>query len=448
MTVFISIFAVLIILGILATAHELGHFFVARMFNVKVYEVAIFVGPPLLKWKKKGIEYTIRCIPIGAYVRFSEIDDNGNEVKSDDKNSLLNQPRWKRLIISLAGPFVNLLLGILIFVVFFMVSGFVTLNLQDTYEGTQLYGQNYTVGDTIYAVDNYRVYTEEELYIYLEGKSNIEETLLTIKSKETGEKYDINLVPTKYNKVLMGITRLGDPDPKYNGWQIIAVDQNQNNGNPVLKVDDILLSVDDVSVENAEKCAEYIANKNDGDVVHVTFMRDDQKMEGDIVLSSVEMVNPTGIVLERYNMKSANEYFAAIKTAFLMPVSLYRMTVSYVSQAFKGDVEIYNVVSGPVGVVNAVDTVVSNNKVATGIKLSTLVMLAGLISVGLTITNMLPLPGLDGFQLVVLVIEMIIGRKLPEKGEKIIAVIGFFVLLILVIFAFASDIAKIVIEGW
>ena len=77
MTVFISILAVLVILGVLATAHELGHFFVARLFGVTVYEVSIFVGPTLFKWKHKGVEYSLRCIPLGAYVRFSEIDEIG-----------------------------------------------------------------------------------------------------------------------------------------------------------------------------------------------------------------------------------------------------------------------------------------------------------------------------------------------------------------------------------
>ncbi|MCQ2465975.1 MAG: RIP metalloprotease RseP [Clostridia bacterium] len=448
MTVFISILAVLVILGVLATAHELGHFFVARLFGVTVYEVSIFVGPTLFKWKHKGVEYSLRCIPLGAYVRFSEIDENGNELNSKDPHNLLNQPRWKRLIISLAGPCVNLILGVIIFMIYYSVSGFITLNLLETYEGSQLYSQQYEVGDEIVAVDNKRIFTEDELYIYLDLKPTDEETVLTLKSQKTGEKYDVHLVPEKSRKVLMGLTRLAELDPKHNGWEIVGVDEFQNNGNPVLEYGDFLVSIDDISVANESEVLDYLATKVEGDTVHVKFYRDDVEMEGDIVLAAVDTINPLGIVLERVDMKENKDFFGVLETSFKMPLSIFHMTGMVISEAISGKVEIYNIVSGPVGVVNAVDTVVSNQRADTGIKITTLIMLAGMISVGLSITNMLPLPGLDGFQLIVLIIEMVIGRKMPEKGEKIIAVIGFFVLLLLVILAFASDIAKIVIEGW
>lgn len=448
MTVFISILAVLVILGVLATAHELGHFFVAKLMGVKVYEVAIFVGPALFKWKRNGVEYSIRCIPIGAYVRFSEINDLGEEIKSDDPKLLINQPRWKRLIISLAGPFVNLLLGIIIFVIYYMSVGFISLELNESYEGTQLYETPYVVGDEIVAIDNYRVFTEDELYVYLQFQNPEDKTVLTLKSQETHENYDVELVPTKYRKVLMGVTRLSDLDPTYNGWEIITVDEFQNDGNPVLKPGDILLSIDDILVANEEDCLAYLAESKEGDIVHVKFVRNGENMEGDIKLSAIDTVNQLGIVLTRVNMDSAGDYWKAIKNAVKMPISIFHMSGMVISRAIEGQVELYNVVSGPVGVVNAVDSVVSNEKADTGIKISTLVMLAGMISCGLTLTNLLPLPGLDGFQLIVLIVEMVIGRKLPEKGEKIIAVVGFFVLLLLIILAFASDIAKIVIEGW
>ena len=87
--------------------------------KIKVFEVSIFVGPKLISWKHKDVNFTIRLIPVGAYVRFNEIDEEGYVVQSDDPALLVNQPRYKRLIVSLAGPFMNLLLGFLIFFVMF-----------------------------------------------------------------------------------------------------------------------------------------------------------------------------------------------------------------------------------------------------------------------------------------------------------------------------------------
>ena len=59
---------------------------------------------------------------------------------------------------------------------------------------------------------------------------------------------------------------------------------------------------------------------------------------------------------------------------------------------------------------------------------------------------MLPIPGLDGIQIVLIVVEMIIGRKLSKRAENVINVVGFFMLIGLVIFAFASDIIRFLVE--
>ena len=101
-------------LGVLATLHELGHYWMARLLKIKVFEVSIFVGPKLLKWKHKDVDFALRMIPVGAYVRFTEIDEEGKAVESKDPDLLINQPRIKRLIVALAGPAMNLVLGILI----------------------------------------------------------------------------------------------------------------------------------------------------------------------------------------------------------------------------------------------------------------------------------------------------------------------------------------------
>ena len=116
-------------LGVLATLHELGHYWVARLLKIKVYEVSIFVGPKLLRWKHKDVDFSLRLIPVGAYVRFTEIDEEGNAVESKDPDLLVNQPRIKRLIVALAGPAMNLLLGMLIFVIMFWFTGFTSTDI-------------------------------------------------------------------------------------------------------------------------------------------------------------------------------------------------------------------------------------------------------------------------------------------------------------------------------
>ena len=156
----LSIFIVIIMLGLLVTVHELGHFWVAKLLGIKAYEVSIFVGPQLFHWKgKDGVEYSIRAIPIGAYVRFTDIDEEGNVIESDDPDLLINNPRWKRLIVSIAGPLMNFLLGTLILFGLFSIVSYPTLDLMPAPMGSQLYNTDYQPFDTIVAVDGKTVFT-------------------------------------------------------------------------------------------------------------------------------------------------------------------------------------------------------------------------------------------------------------------------------------------------
>ena len=146
--------------GFLIFIHELGHFIVARLCGVKILEFAIGMGPKLLSYrsKKSGTRYSIRLFPIGGYVNM--LGENGMELaqgsaeeessenffintKADEdqsvdveaktpdidpelaKQAYCNQSVWKRMLISIAGPFMNVLLGFLL--MFVLASGIMAL---------------------------------------------------------------------------------------------------------------------------------------------------------------------------------------------------------------------------------------------------------------------------------------------------------------------------------
>ncbi|MBN1892515.1 MAG: site-2 protease family protein, partial [Clostridiales bacterium] len=150
-------------IGILAAAHEIAHYLVAKALGIKVYELSIFVGPKLFHWERKGIEYNIRLIPFGAYVRFSDYEQEEQE-SEEDPRSILNQPRWKRLLVSLAGPFMNIILGVVILTVLFSVTDFYTTVQTQIYPDTQFEGTAAQAGDRIISLNGRRVYTEYDLY--------------------------------------------------------------------------------------------------------------------------------------------------------------------------------------------------------------------------------------------------------------------------------------------
>ena len=84
----------LILLSFLILIHELGHFGAAKLFKVKVKEFSVFMGSKIFSFKSKKTEYSIRAVPIGGYVAME-----GETEDSDDKDALLNKPKWQQALI-------------------------------------------------------------------------------------------------------------------------------------------------------------------------------------------------------------------------------------------------------------------------------------------------------------------------------------------------------------
>ena len=129
-----------------------------------------------------------------------------------------------------------------------------------------------------------------------------------------------------------------------------------------------------------------------------------------------------------------------------MPFSIINISVRAVGRVFSGQEEVYNMVSGPIGMTTMVSEVVDDVDFSVLEKVVNVVMTAGIISIGLMFTNLLPIPGLDGMQLILIIVEMIMGHPLSKKSEGILNAIGYIMLICLVIFAFASDIIRIILE--
>lgn len=103
---------IIILLGFLVLIHEAGHFFVAKKCKVKVLEFSIGFGKEL--WSKQGKEtkYSIRLIPLGGFCRMLGEDEN-----SEEEGSFSKAPVWKRLLIVLAGATVNIIFGLVMFII-------------------------------------------------------------------------------------------------------------------------------------------------------------------------------------------------------------------------------------------------------------------------------------------------------------------------------------------
>src|SRR5690349_23846675 len=110
MLIFENILWLLVLIGVMIMIHELGHFWAARYFDVRVETFSFGFGPRLFGFRKGETDFRFSAILYGGYVKMAG-EQLGDETGSDPR-SLLAKPRWQRLIIAAAGPFMNVLLAI------------------------------------------------------------------------------------------------------------------------------------------------------------------------------------------------------------------------------------------------------------------------------------------------------------------------------------------------
>src|SRR5579862_1975308 len=110
----------LVLIGIMILLHELGHYLMARLFDVKVETFSLGFGPRLFGIKKKETDFCICAIPLGGYVKMTGEQAADGEV-SNDPRALTSKPRWQRLLVAFAGPAVNIVLAVFLLTGLFMV---------------------------------------------------------------------------------------------------------------------------------------------------------------------------------------------------------------------------------------------------------------------------------------------------------------------------------------
>ena len=154
-----SILFAILLFSLLIFVHELGHFVAAKLSGVQVNEFSMFMGPAIVKWKRGETQYSIRCIPVGGYCAME-----GEDADTDSPRSFQKADWWKRLIILVAGSFMNFVIGVLIVsVVLFCQPRYATAEISEIESWSTLaYEGGLQVGDTIVNFDGKRINVYED----------------------------------------------------------------------------------------------------------------------------------------------------------------------------------------------------------------------------------------------------------------------------------------------
>ena len=174
-----SIVYAILVFGLIVFVHELGHFTVAKLTGVTVYQFSIGFGPAL--WKKQVGEtmYAVRCVPLGGYVAMKGEDTTvietpaGHEPAADEEDtegSFLHAALWKRFCISAAGAVMNLVSALLILLIVMLpTTQMVVPRLTGFMEGFPLEGENGLMeGDEIVRINGFHIFIYSDVVNALE----------------------------------------------------------------------------------------------------------------------------------------------------------------------------------------------------------------------------------------------------------------------------------------
>lgn len=405
----------LIILGIVATIHEFGHFLFSKMFKVGVNEFSIGFGPKIVQKKFGETMYSLRCIPLGGYCAIE-----GEEGTSDKENSLQNKNFIQKVLILLMGAGFNAILAAIIFFFISFTSQTYTTKIESISSDSILYQAGIQSGDTINSINGKKVRTLSEVLNFdvsdiKDGKIEIEYTRDNVLNKVTIEN---------------AVKRIGYLGITFNasGDSSNVIDMVASGGKAFdagLKAGDKIVSIASVPTNTSKEVVGEII-KYPNQEIEIVISRKGEEITKTVMPESKNSLSLgiTSTIVEKTNL-----YYAFVN----MGDKFKSIIGSYVD-LFTGKVGIKDM-SGIVGIGEIVSK--SNGFLE-------FINLLGIISLAVGVANILPFPPLDGGKIVIVVIESIVRKKLSEKAEAIISYIGFGLLIALTIFVTYRDIIRII----
>lgn len=451
-TFFQSAFSFVLVIGILVTIHEFGHFWTAKTLGVKVLRFSIGFGRVLYsrEFGKDKTEFAISAIPLGGYVKM--LDETEGEVAENERHRAFNQQSvYARIAIVFAGPFINLVFAVIAFSLMYAVG---VKGLSPVIDApavdSVVFNAGFRDGDKIVSVNGKPVLTWEEVSLEMLGESLAEKPI------EVGVLGASNLVQTRTIPAQSNqfddaevplLSQLGLLPKKLILPPVVG---EVEGGSPAaaagLQVDDLITGLDGVAVASWTEVVEYIRSRPNQDVA---IQLERGGLEHQIKLTVGVVTSEQGIERGRMGVRVyvpdnwENPY--AVERRYSAVESLIRgfgrtsdmvvLTLKMLGRMITGDVSVKNI-SGPISIAQYAATSVSFG-------FAQFLSFLGVISVSLGVLNLLPIPVLDGGHLLYYFAEIIKGSPVSLKMRMMGQQVGFFLLITLTVFAIYNDMMRL-----
>ena len=429
-----SVLAFILVLGVVIFVHEAGHLLVAKGFGVRVLTFSLGFGKRLWGFERNGTDYRISLIPLGGYVRMSG-ELPGEE--GDDPAEFLNKPRWQRFLIYLAGPAMNAVLSVGVLAALFMIGVSipalpdVPAEIGSVIEGSSAEAAGLRSGDQILEVDGEQVelFSRVEMMLRTAGGRDVKLTV-----QRAGETFEATVTPQPIPEQDFADTAGIVPKQLLMAVQVF---EGQPAARAGIQAGDFLRSVDDVLILESKDFIQYIS-ANPGKEIKVEVLRDGRALTLTVVPEDVEGSGKVGVqVIPTLIVSSIERYgpWAALKASVRYNIHLLSETVFVLKQIFTGRIAAESALSGPLEIAR-----MSGQMARQG--MDQLVFFMALISISIGFLNLLPIPVLDGGQMLLLTVEGLMRRDLSLKAKEWINNVGFVFIILLMLTVIGFDIKK------
>lgn len=413
----------IVFLSVLIIVHECGHLIAAKIFKVYCLEYSIGMGPLLFKFKRKKGEtqFSLRAIPFGGYVSmYGEGVELPEGVTIDESRSLNGIKAWKRAIVLLAGVTMNAVLALTLF----FVTNCFPHNESD-------YINHVNVSETALVTPPLAdgSYVKYDQFDYEDEVAGVLRTFYLIDTETTFDGNDAN----KYAACLNfgdGITNYADLDLSKHLYFYEL--KQEIKGDETIMVPDFTKNIPATTFTNATiHLTERVPDENsdflvDGEIVTIQISQIDGQVQsfGISVYCKNVQYNFGEVITHTFGDfgRSSIAIFQALGDLFTKPSS-------------------WSEVGGIIAIGYETTAVLKSSGFINFLRIW------GVISVNLAIFNLLPFPGLDGWQLLVLIVEGCSGKKIPEKVKNIVSLVGISLLLVLMVGIIFKDLFTYVFAG-
>ncbi len=444
--------------SLLVTVHEFGHFWVARKLGFKVLRFSVGFGKPL--YKKIGAapdhtEYVIAALPLGGYVRMLD-EREGNVSAADMPRSFTSKPPWQRILVMLAGPAANILFAIAVLWAMFWVSGVTHVKpvVGQVTTGLPAAAAGLRAGDELRSIDGEPVRDQGDVVIGLLDAMSSDGTAAIGVTGRDGRERTVQISVADSAEQL----RLTEPAQLFRGLGFFFVSPpvppvlgKVLEGGPAaaagLQAGDVITAINGSPIRDFNELADFI-NARPGESVVVAGQRGEQAFQQRVVIGSVtdngrtigriQVAPVSGVRAEYPPEMTTHSPLGPLEALGESADKAWLLTVTqakFFVRMLTGQVSIKNL-SGAISIAGY-----AGDSARAGAE--TFLMFLVLISLSLGFLNLLPIPILDGGQIVFQLAEWAKGSPLSERTYLVGQQAGLFLLVLLMGVALFNDLSGI-----